>query len=223
MTRLSATTLQSECHPEELELLRRILVDHDLTRRHLEIGTAAGGTLKELMLAYPDPATRPPFVVIDPMTYFEDQPAKVRQNLQDAGIDPDTVTFWTGTSEDFLDRERSNGGAFDFIFVDGDHHAGPVMVDIQWADMLAEGGFICFHDRRANFPGVGWAISRFLRSNANFQEVASARSLAVVRKTGEGRNPVVTPADLKAAWSVQPRLRLLRSVRKRLPFLFRSN
>lgn len=220
MERPSATTLQSECHPEELELLRRTLGEHNLKGRHLEIGTAAGGTLKELMLTYPDAATRPDFVVIDPMTYFKDQPRKVRQNLENAGIDPDTVTFWTGTSEDFLETERRAGGAFDFIFVDGVHKALPVMIDIQWADMLCEGGFICFHDRRAKFPGVGWAIARFLRRNKNFREVAAARSLVVVQKTGAQTGPVVSEADLEAAHRAEPRLRLMRSLRKRLPFLF---
>lgn len=220
MERASATTLESECHPEELELLRRTLGAHDLPGRHLEIGTAAGGTLKELMLAYPDAATRPNFVVIDPMTYFKDQPAKVRHNLKTAGIDPDTVTFWTGTSEDFLETERRAGGTFDFIFVDGDHKALPVMIDIQWADMLREGGFICFHDRRTKFPGVGWAIARFLQRNPNFREVACARSLVVLRKTGVQSGPVVLEADLKAARTAQTRLRLMRSLRKRLPFLF---
>lgn len=220
MERLSAKTLQSECHPEELDLLRSTLGEHDLKGRHLEIGTAAGGTLKELMLAYPDEAIRPDFVVIDPMTYFNDQPAKIRKNLQNAGIDPDTVSFWIGTSEDFLEAERRAGGMFDFIFVDGNHKAVPVMIDIQWADMLREGGFICFHDRRAKFPGVGWAIARFLERNPNFREVAAVRSLVVVRKTGAQTGPVVSEADLKAARRAEPRLRLMRSLRKRLPILF---
>lgn len=220
MERSSATTLQSECHPEELELLRRTLGAHDLKGRHLEIGTAAGGTLKELMLAYPDTATRPDFFVVDPMTYFKDQPAKVRQNLKSAGIDPDTVTFWIGTTEDFLETERRAGRVFDFIFVDGDHKAVPVMIDIQWADMLREGGFICFHDRRAKFPGVGWAIARFLKRNPNFREVAAARSLVVVQKTDAQTGPVISEADIKAARRAEPRLRLMRSLRKRLPFLF---
>ncbi|MEM9319604.1 MAG: class I SAM-dependent methyltransferase [Pseudomonadota bacterium] len=220
MARMSATTLQSECHGDEVALLRRILVGHDLPGRHLEIGTAAGGTLKELMLTYPDAATRPDFVVIDPMTYFDDQLSKVRHNLAASGIDPDAVTFWTGTSEDFLAAERRSGGVFDFIFVDGDHRAAPVMVDMQWADMLRDGGFICFHDRSESFPGVGWSIAHFLRQNPNFHEFDSARTLVVLRKTGEGRRPVVTRADLKAARLEQHRLRLRRSLRKRLPFLF---
>lgn len=219
MARKSATTLESECRPAELALLRETLTSHRLTDRHLEIGTAAGGTLKELMLAYADPTTRPEFVVIDPMTYFADQKEKVRTNLQSAGIDPDTVTFLEGTTQDFLKQERASGKRFDFIFVDGDHRAAPVMADIQWADMLNTGGFICFHDRSAKFPGVAWSIAHFLHANPNFQETACANSLVVVQKTAEGKAPVVTKRDLIAARLTQDKLRLKRSLRKRLPFL----
>jgi len=215
MARASATTLESECHPEELDLLRRILSDHDLTATHLEIGTAAGGTLKEIMGVYAEAESRPAFAVIDPMTYFKDQQEKVRQNLNDAGIDPDTVAFWVGTTEDFLARERSAGTAFDFIFVDGEHQAHAVMVDMQWADLLRTGGFICFHDNSTSFPGVGWAIDRFLRKNTNFEAVEQAKTLAVLRKTADGSGPCVTAADLVTARVVKGLQRFRKSMRKR--------
>ena len=95
--RASATTLEPEISAGELARVVTLLRAGQLKGRHLEIGTAAGGTLKELMRAYPD-GERPPFVVVDPMTYFPDQLAKVRRNLAAAGLDPDRVDFRVGKS-----------------------------------------------------------------------------------------------------------------------------
>src|ERR1700687_1759576 len=90
--RASAITLEPEIPKNELARLVALLHAERLKGAHLEIGTAAGGTLRELMRAYPD-ETRPRFVVVDPMTYFPDQLAKVRRNLKDAGLDPERVDF----------------------------------------------------------------------------------------------------------------------------------
>ena len=86
--RASATTLASEVPENELAALKAQLKRRRLKGSHLEIGTAAGGTLKELMRCYPNTA-RPRFVVVDPMRYFPDQLAIVRRNLASAGLDPD--------------------------------------------------------------------------------------------------------------------------------------
>ncbi|OYW22698.1 MAG: hypothetical protein B7Z55_04335, partial [Planctomycetales bacterium 12-60-4] len=78
--RACATTLAAEMTPAEHELLLatlRGLGGHGL---HLEIGTAAGGTLCAMLGAFSD-ASRPPFVVVDPMRYFPQQLDLVRKNL----------------------------------------------------------------------------------------------------------------------------------------------
>jgi len=216
MERISATTLESECTQEERALLRRILSDHELRGRHLEIGTAAGGTLKELIGIYMNRPERPQFVVIDPLTYFENQLSKIQANLKSAGIDPDSVAFWQGTSTDFLARERASGVGFDFVFIDGDHRAYPVMVDLQWADMVNPGGFICLHDRSEKFPGVGWAIDRFLSRSPEFSFVQQAGTLVVLRKNIDRQGSFVTASDLWAAWWSQLKRKYIRSIRKRL-------
>jgi hypothetical protein len=216
VARASATTLESECSAPERALLRDMLNTHDLRDRHLEIGTAAGGTLKELIGLYGDRAAGPAFCVIDPLTYYPDQRAIIARNLRAAGIDPGRVQFWQGVTGDFLARERLGGGRFDFVFIDGDHRAYPVMVDLQWADLVNPGGFVCLHDSSEKFPGVTWAIARFLRNCPAFEKVGQVETLVVLRKIAPQGRPCVSRGDLIAAWWWQLRHKWRRSLRKRL-------
>src|SRR6202521_5341210 len=141
--RASATTLEPEISNNELARLVALLRAERFRGAHLEIGTAAGGTLRELMRVYPD-ETRPRFVVVDPMTYFPDQLAKVRRNLKDAGLDPDRVDFRVTKSWPALHEARHAGEMFSFIFVDGAHKMRYVTEDIAWAELLEPGGIVCF-------------------------------------------------------------------------------
>jgi predicted O-methyltransferase YrrM len=197
--RQSAITLQSECSQQERDVLIGILRDNNLSERHLEIGTAAGGTLKEMIGVYIDREIKPKFVVIDPLTYFPNQREKIELNLRNSGLDPSQVDFRVGTSNDFLKAARATETRFDFIFIDGDHRHLPAMIDLQWADMLRSGGFVCLHDYGPKFPGVIWAADYFLRKNPNFRRYAQAGTLLVLAKTGEGQRLAVTPYDLLAA------------------------
>src|SRR5581483_249024 len=99
--RACATTLQPEMSPQEHAFLLHLLQSHGKTGRHLEIGTAAGGTLCAMLNAFA-PAHRPPFSVVDPMRYFPDQLGTVRRNLMAHGLDPDGVDFRVGTSEELF-------------------------------------------------------------------------------------------------------------------------
>lgn len=198
--RQSAITLQSECSQQERDVLIGILRDNNLSEQHLEIGTAAGGTLKEMMGVYADRETKPKFVVIDPLTYFPNQREKIELNLRNSGLDPSQVDFCVGTSKDFLEAARATETQFDFIFIDGDHKHVPAMIDLQWVDMLRPGGFVCMHDYGPKFPGVIWAADYFLRKNPNIRRHAQAGTLLVMTKTGENLRPAVTSHDLRAAW-----------------------
>jgi len=215
MVRPSSITLESECTLAERAAMTELLTTAGFSGPHLEIGTAAGGTLKELIGCYPDPATRPPFYVLDPLTYFPDQLEKVKTNLSSSGIDPETVTFWVGTTQSELPRARAAAMTFDFVFIDGDHRHHPVMVDLQWADLVTAGGAICLHDNGPKFPGVGWSIDHFLARNPNFERVGQADTLTLLRKTAERDGPGVTARDLRTAKWTQLQAKWRRSFRKR--------
>src|SRR4051812_46739186 len=167
--RVSATTLDSELFPEELQAIVRLLQSAGLRGPHLEIGTAAGGTLKQMMLAYPSDA-RPKFVVVDPMRYFPNQRDIVEGNLASAGIDPRGVDFRVMTSWEALKRALHPPESFSFIFIDGDHNADHVMQDLRWTRLLETGGCVCLHDYSPQFPGVVWATKRFLRANRGYRQ-----------------------------------------------------
>lgn len=213
--RRSFIDLSSELSPEELEALREILRANEFTGLHLEIGTAAGGTLKELLLYYKEP--RPPFVVVDPFTYFPNQLAKVRLNLESAGLDPAIVEFRTGTTESLLRPAVLAGERFDFMLIDGHHDAIHVMRDLGWAALLNIGGFVCLHDDSPKFPGVGWAARRFLKNSPNYRRVSKTRTLLVLQKTSPEGGKGVRPFDLLSAFMVKPILKLKRSYLKRFP------
>jgi len=180
--RASAVTLESEVSRDELAALVSVLRTRRLKGKHLEIGTAAGGTLKELMRCYDD-AQRPRFVVVDPMSYFPDQLSIVRRNLASAGLNADAVDFRRGKSwPQFQAAERANE-RFSFIFVDGSHKIHHVTEDLAWARLLDSGGIICFHDYSPQFDGVVQAVDRFLARYRNYRIVDKVESLLIVEKT----------------------------------------
>jgi len=149
----------------------------------------------------------------------QNQLEKIHTNLRSANIDPSTVTFWEGTSEDFVERERRAGTTFDFVFIDGNHSHYPVMVDLQWADMVNPGGFVCMHDHRMDkFPGVVWSATHFLKKNPNYTVQEKVDSLIVLKKNAAGSGRGVTKGDLNGAMIAQHLNKLERSLKKRFKF-----
>jgi predicted O-methyltransferase YrrM len=212
--RASATTLEPETSKNELTRLVALLRAERLKGAHLEIGTAAGGTLRELMRAYPD-ETRPRFVVVDPMTYFPDQLAKVRRNLEDAGLSPNRVDFRVAKSRPALGQARRAGETFSFIFVDGAHKIRYVTEDLAWAELLEPGGIVCFHDYGPAERGVMMAVDRFLARHPNYAVVDRVERLLIVRKLSAGRGEV-SLWDRVRAWAIGLYLQLAAGARKRL-------
>jgi predicted O-methyltransferase YrrM len=213
--RACAETLESETTPAELDALVTLLRTEGLKGRHLEIGTAAGGTLTELMSAYPAEA-RPPFVVIDPMSYFPGQLEAVRRNLDRRGIDADTVEFRVGYSPREFPRAVERGDRFAFIFIDGDHSAPGVMKDLMWTRLLDVGGYVCLHDVAAPSPDVRWAVKRFLAANPTYEVVKHVDSLLILRKIALARSPEVTGLDLMLSHPVKVLIKWRRSLHRRL-------
>ena len=212
--RQSATSMESELQPAELAALQALLRSAQLRGTHLEVGTAAGGTLKELLLCYAAP--RPRFVVVDSFRYFSNQEQIVADNLRSAGIDPGDVEMRAIDSETALAAATAAGEQFDFILIDANHQARHVISDLRWARLLRPGGYLCLHDYGPNFPGVMWATDRFLRSNPNYRRVSLTVSLVVIQKSEMSRRGEVGTADLVLGKCLTPLHKLRRSIQKRL-------
>ena len=115
----------------ELEALGGYLRGLQVQGRCLEVGTAYGRTLIHLMSLFEDDR-RPPFVVIDPMTYFPGQAAKVRANLVEEGFGDADVRILEMTSARALLELPVEGDPLAFVFVDGDHSERGVRQDLEY-------------------------------------------------------------------------------------------
>jgi predicted O-methyltransferase YrrM len=213
MERPCAKLLTSEMTQPELDGLRDALSTRQRPGQHLEIGTAAGGTLCEMMRA----AThRPRFVVIDTMTYFANQRETVEKNLLSHGLPLDQVEFRVMRSWDaFQDAIRARE-AFDFILIDGTHKFRYVMQDLHWAGLLNPNGILALHDYTPRLRSVKWAADYFLANNRNYHRVALAGSLLILEKTAPDgpRGPNLLPDPVASL--MHPLFQFENSVRKRL-------
>ncbi len=196
----------------ELDALSRVVRELPVRGTCLEIGTAYARTLIHLMGQFDD-EDRPPFVTVDPMTYFDGQADKVRANLAEIGL-ADAVRILEMTSAEALRRLDE---PLAFVFIDGDHRMPGVTTDLRWARRLRPGGALCLHDYRPDSPGVRLAADRFLRRNPHYQREDRVDSLLILRKTAPSTGPEVRWTDHLFARLMAPLLRLRRSMHKRLP------
>ena len=213
--RQSGIDLSSECTVAERLCIAdaiRMLAEGG---NFLEIGTAAGGTLKEIIKTVDSVNLTAKFFVLDPFTYFPNQLEKVHQNLSNSKIDLERVEFWIGTTDSQIENALEQGLSFKFIFIDGDHKAYPVMNDLRWMELLEVGGLACFHDYCDKFPGVAWSLDHFLSKNDEFSMILEAETLRVIKRNGEKLVPV-NRLDLLQSKAMQIYLRLKRSISKRL-------
>lgn len=213
--RASATTLEAEMTPEEAQALDRLLQSANLTGKHLEIGTAAGGTLKRMMALYPK-EKRPQFVVVDTMKYFPDQMGIVARNLQSVGVEASEVDFRVGDSWSEFRRAAAAGEQFDFMLIDASHKLNHVTRDLSWTRMLNVGGYVCMHDYAPKFPGVTQAADKFLARYPNYTRAKLAGSLLILRKNAPSTAPEITAGDRVAAEIGNFFQQLSGSIRKRL-------
>jgi len=186
--RKCALTGSPEIDEAALNRIISYLKERSFSGTHLEIGTAAGGTLKRMMLAY-DAHRRPKFMVIDPMTYFPDQFETVKSNLLEAGIDPQEIIFHvTKSSIAFKDILRS-GEKFDFIFIDGAHKIKQVWQDLRFNNMLNTGGILCVDDY-VDVPQVQIPVDRFLTKNLGYKKIALENRTLFIEKVTPIKNKV---------------------------------
>lgn len=214
MRKKTADVYVSDITEKEFEALSRVLGESRLKGAHLEIGTSAAGTLVRLMHLYEKP--RPKFVVIDPMTHFPDQRSVIRENLKRHDISESEIDFREQTSWDAIPSALAKQEVFSFIFVDGNHGSKHVMQDFAWTRMLKVGGVVALHDCRPKFPGVAWAIRRFLRQYKSYRLIDQTESLVVIKKTAPSSVEEVSGFDVWLAAAVRTPLRFLRSFSKRV-------
>jgi predicted O-methyltransferase YrrM len=213
--RASATTLEAEMTAEEAQALDALLQSSTLSGKHLEIGTAAGGTLKRMMALYPK-AQRPQFVVVDTMKYFPDQRGIVERNLQSVGVDPADVDFRVGDSWSEFQRAEAAREKFDFILIDASHKLNHVTRDLSWTRMLNPGGYVLMHDYAPRFPGVTQAADKFLSRYPNYVRETLAGSLLILHKKAASESAEIKAGDRMTAEIVNFVQQLGGSIRKRL-------
>ena len=212
--RASASSLASEFWTDELDFLRDLINRTNPNGSFLEIGTAAGGTLCEMMKCF-GPADRPRFVVVDPMTYFANQLEIVKRNLRQHGLDSSQVDIRVSRSLEAFQRARSEGEAYDFILIDASHKVRYVTQDLLWLGLLKAGGFVCFHDYNPRHKGVMWPVDRFLARHPNYTREGLVSNLLSLRKTATSTGPEIGPLDHLWAALLSPWLQFEISLRKR--------
>jgi hypothetical protein len=213
--RISGIDLTSECSDDEVSEISRLIVDEHISGNFLEVGTAAGGTLVEIIKAAKKVSRDSRFFILDTFTYYENQKEKVLQNLKIHGHTEASVTLWEGTSEQYLRLQDNRSPQFQFMFIDGDHRASYVQKDLEWLNYLSVGGVVCFHDYCPRFPGVVWSVDRIFSYSSSFEVVAKCDTIIALRRVDDG---VIDPKyfnKMAGIWA-QARFRFAKSIRKRL-------
>jgi predicted O-methyltransferase YrrM len=215
--RKSASTLESEIQEDEMTSLLKTLRDKELNGTHLEIGTAAGGTLCILTSFYLEHSeSRPSFMVVDPFNYFPSQFEIVCKNLRSHGMDPQSIEFLKTTSKEAFSHIKSNPPELEFILIDGNHKVRHVTQDLRWARFLKPGGILCAHDYCPSHPGVYLSIKRFLGKHSNYEIKSCVGSLLIVQKNGISTSNEVSFFDCLRANILAPWFQLKASFVKRV-------
>jgi predicted O-methyltransferase YrrM len=194
----------AEMTDAQVETLTRLIASENLPGAHLEVGTASGTTLAQMIGALPTPHV-PAFVVVDNMRYFPDQMRVVRANLERHGVDPDQVEFRVGDSGDVFKAAARARDSFDFMVIDASHRIRKVTDDLRWTRLLRPGGLVCLHDYHPDFPGVMKSVDRFLTHYPNYERTKQVGGLLVLRKVGPSPRLEISAADRRwaAMWRVR--------------------
>ena len=178
-----AITMESEIPDNEMNALLNQLACLDLQGKHLEIGTAAGGTLCKLCSFYKEHKNEiPQFWVVDPMKYFNDQLIVIKKNLQKNNIEAKKIRFLICKSRQAQKIAKIENPSFDFMLIDGSHKQKYVTEDLMWSRFLRVGGLLCAHDFSPQFPGVFRSINEFLKNYKNYKVLFTEGSLIGIQK-----------------------------------------
>lgn len=198
---------------EELALLEAILRREAFAGAHLELGTAAGGTLCRMLACLPRERG---FVVVDRMRYFDGQRESFERNLARHGVDRARVELRVASSARAFRAAAVRGERFDFVLIDAGHTLVDATRDLRWARLLAPGGIVCLHDvdDRWSHRGVRVALARFERRRPEYERVARAGTLVALRKTRAPRRRETDALDVAHATALWLPLRLARTAGK---------
>lgn len=213
--RATALTKDSELSLDALRYLLVELKERKFSGVHLEIGTAAGGTLKAILELYKKMEHEiSNFFVIDPMTYFPNQYDIVVGNLRPS-VDISNVEFIQMKSgEAYRSKAREVIDNLDFVLIDGSHKIKYVAQDIRWAEHLNVGGLLCFDDYQAGFPGVDYVVDRLVLPTGMFEKVFFKGRLLVLRRVRADLK-MISGYQLLVCSVLHPIFQLRNSLRKR--------
>ena len=102
----SQARLEAEMTDTELDLLVETLVREAFSGAHLEVGTAAGGTLCRMLESLPSERG---FVVVDRLEYFQGQRQTLFANLARHRVDASRVDLRATTSRASPNTTGSRG------------------------------------------------------------------------------------------------------------------
>ena len=218
-----ATTLDSELSTNEIEYLIDILIYKNLKEIHLEVGTAAGGTLCKLMSTYREEFNFiPEFMVVDPLNYFPKQYEVILENLSKHSLQGSSVDFVKSSSNNAFLAFSRVPKPLGFILIDGNHKARYVVKDLRWAKYLNTGGVLCLHDYGILQKGVKLTADRFLRKNPNYKILKLVGQLLIIEKTAQTSINEICLLDICYATFLSLKLQFGNSLKKRIRKLTRS-
>ena len=221
MSRESALTLNSEMTVAEVSSIKNAIKDSKLTGLHIEIGTAAGGTLCEILKCYQNELNvePPPFIIIDPLTYFDDQYEKICLNLKNNGLSQITLLLKSKSSVAFRNLS-DHAGEIDFILIDGNHKINHFVGDLRFSRYLRE--VLLIHDYSEDFKGVK-SMKLFLHRYKCYEVISHVDALLIIRKKAISTSKEISFLDRLFTLFLSFFYQLGKSISKRLNFPFSVN
>jgi predicted O-methyltransferase YrrM len=163
----------------EGRFIHKWICEHQLSNT-LEIGLGYGASAACIMSAHSGPHS-----CIDPYQYKDYQNIGLN-NLEKLGYQ-NRLTFYQDFSHNVLPKLHAERQKFDFVFIDGDHRFDSIFVDFYYADLLlAEGGYLLFHD--AWMRGTQLIASYIRRNRSNYKMIHwVGLNLLLFQKSGKSR------------------------------------
>lgn len=205
---------------EEISEILKFITLHKPEGTHLEIGTAAGGTLCQILkhYRYKLNLNQPDFIVIDPLKYFDNQYEKICENFQNHLLSLDNVLFEKKTSNEAFRKKRFCTLAF--LLIDGNHKLNHFVDDLRYTRFLKENGLLIIHDYSEKFKGVQIATNVFLKRYTNYTILSHVKSLLVLQKNDRSKSNEITLTDRVVAHLLGLILQIYKGVAKRVYCFF---